>query len=67
MTVAEKLELMEVIWEDLAKSAEEIPSPKWHDEVLAEVDRRIAAGEETFRDWEEVKVELLSELHDRQD
>lgn len=61
MTVAEKLDLIEVIWEDLDKRSAEIESPAWHGEVLNEVDRRLASGEEELRDWAEVKAALIAE------
>jgi hypothetical protein len=41
MTVAEKLQLMEVLWDDLSRNPEDIPSPAWHEEVLAERQRQI--------------------------
>jgi len=60
MTNAEKLELIQVIWEDLDKR--QIPSPDWHEEVLMERERLIASGEETFMDWEEAKAELAKKF-----
>ena len=35
MTVEEKLQLMEAIWEDLSQHAAQIPPPAWHAEELA--------------------------------
>ena len=61
MTAAEKLSLMQDIWEDLDKRSEEVESPSWHEQVLLEREKRIAAGEETFHDWDVVKAELLAE------
>lgn len=65
MTTAEKLSLMQDIWEDLDKRSEEIESPSWHEQVLIEREKRIAAGEETFHDWDVVKEELKAELRQR--
>jgi hypothetical protein len=58
MTTAEKMALIETIWEDIEKNSEEPESPDWHAEVLAERERRIAAGEETFLTWEEAEKQL---------
>jgi hypothetical protein len=54
----EKLRVMEAIWEDLSRDAEQVESPDWHREVLEETERRLEAGEETVRDWSEAKKEL---------
>jgi hypothetical protein len=62
MTTAEKMALIETIWEDIEKHSEEPESPDWHAEVLADVERRIASGEDKVRDWEEVKRELAAKL-----
>ena len=59
MSVEEKLELMNVIWEDLSRNPDEIPSPAWHQEVLAECLRRAESGEEKFIPLEEVERNLL--------
>jgi hypothetical protein len=59
MTVAEKLQLMEVLWEDLSKNPADLPSPEWHKEVLDECCRKAESGEEQFIDWEKAKQEIL--------
>ncbi len=58
MTLPEKLELMEALWDDLSKKPEEFESPAWHAEALQEIQRRVDAGEEKLTDWETVKEEL---------
>ena len=62
MTTPDKLRLMEALWQNLSTTAEEIVSPQWHGEVLAERDRLIDSGEETFIDWETAKKQLREEL-----
>ena len=59
MSVEEKLDLMEVLWEDLSRTPDEIPSPAWHKEVLDECLRRAESGEEKFLNFEDVKKDLL--------
>ncbi|MBI2432916.1 MAG: addiction module protein [Candidatus Hydrogenedentes bacterium] len=34
MTVAEKLRALELIWDDLQRRSEDVPSPAWHEDVL---------------------------------
>ena len=36
MSVAEKLSLMEQLWEDLRARAEGVPMPQWHKDTLDE-------------------------------
>jgi hypothetical protein len=54
----EKLRVMEAIWEDLAREAEQVESPDWHRDALDETERRRAAGQESITDWDEAKKEL---------
>ncbi len=62
MSVADKLQLMEDLWQDLASEPDEIVSPAWHGEVLAERERLTASGEEKFIDWEVAKKQLREDL-----
>ena len=58
MSLPEKLQLMEVLWENLSRRPEELPSPAWHGEVLAECRRRAESGEGVFSDWEVAKENI---------
>jgi hypothetical protein len=62
MTIPEKLRLMEALWKDLSRGDGTITSPEWHGDVLAERDRLIDSGEESFLDWEVAKKKLRDEL-----
>jgi len=62
MTTAEKLRLMEDLWQNLSAEESDIDSPAWHDDVLAERQRLIKSGEETYIDWEVAKKQLRAEL-----
>ncbi|GAA5118168.1 addiction module protein [Luteolibacter yonseiensis] len=62
MTTSEKLRLMENLWHDLSNGENDVPSPDWHGEVLAERTRLISSGEETYLDWEMAKKLLRDEL-----
>ncbi len=59
MTVAEKLRALEEIWNDLQKTAEEIPSPAWHEDVLKARAERVREGSSRFGDWTEAKRRIL--------
>lgn len=62
MTTAEKLRVMEKLWDDLVRSADSLESPAWHEDVLRERDQRVAEGKETFISWEEAKRQLRERL-----
>jgi hypothetical protein len=50
------------LWQNLAAEDLEIPSPSWHDQVLAERKRLITSGEESYVAWEVAKKQLRAEL-----
>jgi hypothetical protein len=60
MTRQEKLELLDELWNDLTRNPDAYESPAWHAEELAETERRVAAGEEKFIDWEAAKRQIIS-------
>jgi hypothetical protein len=55
LSVEEKLQLMEAIWVDLSGEPDRVESPGWHQKVLEETERKVAAGEAGFTDWETAK------------
>jgi putative addiction module component (TIGR02574 family) len=55
LTLAQKLDLMEAIWDDLARQDKTLESPSWHEEVLKDREQALAAGRATISDWEEAK------------
>jgi len=58
MTLAEKLQVMETLWEDLSRNADALESPAWHKTVLDARERKIQSGEARFIDWEQAKTEI---------
>ena len=58
MSVAERLELMERLWESLERSGEEIPSPAWHAEVLAQRRAEEETGNAKWLTLDEVRQHL---------
>lgn len=58
MTVAEKLRIMEALWEDLSRNAGALESPEWHGTVLQDRERRIASGEAHFSDWAQAREDI---------
>ena len=62
MTLHEKLAMMELLWEDLARSPESIESPTWHKDILDERRQQIAEGKVQFVDWETAKAEIRNKV-----
>lgn len=62
MTLADKLEVMEAVWADLAKQPQDMPSPDWHRDVLLERKRLVEEEKLKFLDWETAINELRKEV-----
>jgi putative addiction module component (TIGR02574 family) len=55
LTPAEKLQLVEDLWDDLAATPEAIPTQPWHVEELDRRKRALEANPDNALEWEEVK------------
>ena len=62
MTVVEKLRVMEAIWDELSRNADDVPSPDWHRELLSEREAAIARGEVKFEDWATARKKLEQDI-----
>ena len=58
MSIEEKLQTMETLWENLSANPAGIESPAWHEEELRERERKIESGEAKFIDWETAKADI---------
>jgi len=55
MSVAEKIQMMESLWDELCHKADSIESPAWHQDVLAQREESLEKGEDAFEDWDSAK------------
>lgn len=62
MTVTEKLEVMELLWADLRRTSEMLPTPEWHKELLANRRKAFVNGETGYTDWETAKQEIRNRV-----
>jgi hypothetical protein len=62
MTLADKLEAMEVLWADISRRPADLPSPDRHKEVLDQRRRLVAEGKLKFLDWDTAITDLRKEL-----
>ncbi|MDR3157671.1 MAG: addiction module protein [Zoogloeaceae bacterium] len=58
---ADKLKLMETLWDDLSANAADLASPEWHGEALDAARRAYDAGEAALIDWPQAKRQLRVE------
>ena len=55
MTTEEKLEAMELLWDDLCAQEQKVSMPQWHITLLQEREARVTAGKERFGIWKTPK------------
>ena len=58
MTVAEKVQLLEAIWDNLCHRSTDYQSPQWHRDILEERRQQMAEGKLTVSSWEDAKARL---------
>jgi len=62
MSTEEKIQTMEIIWDDLCTKADSIPSPSWHKKILQEREHGIKKGDDEFVDWSNAKKNIRDEI-----
>jgi len=55
LTLREKLQIMEVIWQDLRSHVDGLEAPESHCKLLDERQSRVASGKAHIRNWDDVK------------
>lgn len=58
LTRTEKLRMMEMIWDDLARDSATLTSPEWHAQALKEAERALAENQAGFVAWDVAKKTL---------
>jgi putative addiction module component (TIGR02574 family) len=59
LSVAEKIQLLERVWDNLCRERGDVRSPDWHKAVLDERRRRLESGSTTVSNWADTKERLL--------
>jgi len=62
MTLEEKLQTMEEIWDDLCHKNADMASPDWHGGMLAEREKTLQSGDEKFLDWDVAKKRIKTKI-----
>ncbi len=60
MSVTERLRAMDQLWDSLNRCGDEIPSPDWHQDVLADRKARTQRGEAKFLTLDQLRSRLRS-------
>jgi hypothetical protein len=58
MSIEEKIQTMETIWDDLCRKADSISSPPWHEKVLNDRENGIPNRDDVFIDWKSAKKNI---------
>ncbi|MCF7966503.1 addiction module protein [Methylobacter sp. Wu8] len=62
LSVTEKIQVMESLWDSLCTDADNINSPAWHSEVLQQREEMLNDGTDTFIDWNDAKKDIRNQL-----
>ena len=60
LTLAEKIQLVERVWDDVCRESGNVRSPEWHRAILEERTRRLADGKATVSSWADAKDRLAN-------
>jgi putative addiction module component (TIGR02574 family) len=66
LTVEEKLDYVESLWDRIAAKPEAVSIPDWHLQVIAQRTQGTRAGSRNGRSWDEFREELRAKLRQRQ-
>ena len=58
MTLEEKLDAMELLWKSISEKPDEVPSPAWHEKIVAARLSKIDKGDAQFLSIEEARQRL---------
>jgi hypothetical protein len=62
MTLAEKLQTMETLWDDLCRRETDVPARAWQKSVLDERERIVAHCEARFSNWKAARNRLSKKM-----
>lgn len=58
LPIAEKIQLMEALWEDLRDRFEQMDMPQAHKDLLDRRRERVAQGDSRLLDWDSAKLTI---------
>lgn len=58
LSFTQKLDLMEILWADMAGNEKNLESPAWHGAILNKREAALNAGKVTVSSWDEAKERI---------
>jgi len=62
LTVTEKIQFMESLWDSLCAQSENVAAPAWHGEVLQEREEALQNQTDSFVDWDIAKQAIRKQV-----
>ena len=62
MSIEEKIQTMESIWDDLCKTADKILSPPWHEKILIDREENLSLEKDKYIDWAIAKKDIIKNI-----
>lgn len=62
MSIEEKMQMMESLWDDLRSRAGDALSPRWHADELVRREAALAKEEESSESWERAKENIKKQV-----
>jgi hypothetical protein len=62
LTFAQKLGLMEALWEELTRDEKKLKSPAWHEAVLKDREEAFSDKKVTVSDWDQAKKRIKKKV-----
>jgi hypothetical protein len=62
LSLAQKLDLMEILWADLARDEEKLESPAWHGTMLEDRGKALKARKVSISGWEQAKKRIKKKV-----
>jgi hypothetical protein len=62
MTLEEKMEAMELLWDDLRANSSDLSSPEWHAKVIEEREGMAQQGKLKYSEWKEAKKDIHTSI-----
>ncbi len=55
MSAEEKMQAMELLWDDFCSRQPDFMSPEWHETILNEREKRFREGKDKLIDWDRLR------------
>ena len=63
LPLREKQEVLELLWDDIARHGDDLEMPQWQKDLLEKRERLIEEGKAEFVDWNEAKQQIAKATH----